>query len=253
MQNEIKKIYQTLSGGKIIDSDNYIISSRQFNSISSDRFISELKKMGIIWDGSEIIFEDLVNGNFQSNAINHSEKIRESKVSSEITNDLEMNLPRSVGIDIQEINELPDAVDFWEDEFYKSNFTREEIAYCLTKDNPKQSFSGIYSCKEALVKADNRLNWARINISFSENGKPFFDNYSLSISHSGQYSIAVVFKIELPVNTPSQNKNDYSEKFNSETYFEVKSKVKNIMNIFSFISVLLIIVYLIYSHYLCNL
>jgi hypothetical protein len=112
MQNEIKKIYQTLSGGKVIENDNYIISSKQFNSISSDRFISELKKLGIIWDGSEIIFSDLVNGNLKGNTKNHSEKSIKREVTSETTNNIKMNFPDNVGIDIQEINELPDVATY---------------------------------------------------------------------------------------------------------------------------------------------
>jgi phosphopantetheine--protein transferase-like protein len=250
MQNEIKKIYQTLSGGKVIENDNYIISSKQFSSISSDRFISELKKLGIIWDGSEIIFSDLVNGNLKGNTTNHSEKSIKREVTSETTNNIKMNFPDNVGIDIQEINELPDVVDFWEDEFYKSKFTREEIAYCLTKDNPKQSFSGLYSCKEALVKADNNLDSANINIRFNENGKPFFENYSLSISHSGEYSIAVVFRFEFPEEQHKQIQDDYPEKLNSTIYIEPKSKFKSCLNLFLYFTVLLIVAYLLYRDFL---
>ena len=66
MENEIKKIYNTLSGGKIITSDNYIISSSHFNSISNDRFTSELKKRGIKWDGNDIIFSELIIKNVEN-------------------------------------------------------------------------------------------------------------------------------------------------------------------------------------------
>ena len=137
MENEIKKIYNNLSGGKIITSDNYIISSSHFNSISNDRFTSELKKRGIKWDGNDIIFSELIIKNLENT--NSSLKQNSSNPYIEINTTITNLSTSQVGIDIQEINELPDSNDFWEDEFYKSKFTSEEIAYCITKDNPKQS------------------------------------------------------------------------------------------------------------------
>jgi hypothetical protein len=188
MENEIKNIYNTLSGGKVISNDNYIISSKHFNSISTDRFISELKKRGVIWDGYDISFSELLNKDSQFT----------KKSNIEITNTLITSPTVSqIGIDIQEISELPDSVDYWEDEFYKSKFTPEEIAYCVVKDNPKQSFAGLYSCKEAIIKSDNNLNWQNINIEHDENGKPFYNNFNLSISHSGIYTIAIASKFDL--------------------------------------------------------
>ena len=177
MENEIKKIYNTLSGGKKITSDNYLISASHFNSISNDRFISELKKRGIKWDGSDIVFSELINKSLENN--NRSILQNSSNSNIEIDKSVSNKDSGLVGIDIQEISELPDTKDFWEDEFYKSKFTPEEIAYCVIKENPKQSFAGIYSCKEALIKSNNNLNWQNINIFHNENGKPFFLNYDI--------------------------------------------------------------------------
>ena len=60
MQEKIKNLYSELTGGKNILTDNYLISIRHFNSISGDRFVSELKKIGIYWDGIDISFKDLL-------------------------------------------------------------------------------------------------------------------------------------------------------------------------------------------------
>ena len=80
MQNEIKHLYNTLSGGKTILNDSYIISSSHFNSISTDRFISELNKRDIKWDGSDIVFSDLINKNIENSSLNHSININNNKI-----------------------------------------------------------------------------------------------------------------------------------------------------------------------------
>ena len=121
MENEIKKIYNNLSGGKIISNDNYVISSNHFNSISNDRFTSELKKRGIKWDGRDIIFSELIIKNLENT--NSSLKQKSSNPYIEINTCITSLSKSQVGIDIQEINELPDSNDLWEDEFYKSKFT----------------------------------------------------------------------------------------------------------------------------------
>jgi holo-[acyl-carrier protein] synthase len=250
MENEIKKIYNTLSGGKIITSDNYIISSSHFNSISNDRFTSELKKRGIKWDGNDIIFSELIIKNVENT--NSSLKQNSSNPYIEINTTITNLSTSQVGIDIQEINELPDSNDFWEDEFYKSKFTSEEIAYCITKDNIKQSFSGLYSCKEALIKSDNNLNWENINILHNENGKPIFSNYDISISHSGLYSIAIACRFDIGEKVEIANeKNSYLPDhtiIKELTEAKIESKTRPIIVLYSL--VILILVYIIFRDFM---
>jgi phosphopantetheine--protein transferase-like protein len=246
MENEIKNIYNTLSGGKIILSDNSIISSSHFNSISADRFISELKKRGINWDGADIEFSDLINniGNSKS-----SMDFRENV--EKYDNNLELSTSQ-VGIDIQEISELPDPLDYWEDEFYISKFSKEEIAYCVIKDNPKQSFAGLYSCKEALIKCDYSLFWDDINITHSKSGKPQFKNYYISISHSGLYALSVAFKLDMEQNNIIRfNENEFQKTFSDfESKNEVNSNKISIIVLFSILA--LIISYIVYNDFIIN-
>jgi phosphopantetheine--protein transferase-like protein len=152
----------------------------------------------------------------------------------------------NIGIDLQEINELPDSIDFWEDEFYFSKFTPKEIAYCLAKDNPKQTFAGLYCCKEALIKSNNKLAWDQININFSDEGRPLFDGYLLSISHSGEYSIAIAINInkQNQLSTISNN----SELNNSDSRDIKNSSSINLSIIYAII--LLIIAYIILKDFL---
>ena len=60
------------------------------------------------------------------------------------------------GIDIQEIDIFPDVADFWTDSFYTENFTKEEIAYCVTTASPRHSFAGRWCVKEALHKCSSK-------------------------------------------------------------------------------------------------
>jgi len=250
MENEIKKIYNTLSGGKIVTSDNYIISSRHFNSISNDRFASELKKRGIKWDGSDIIFSELIIKNLENT--NSSLKQKSSNPYIEINTSITSLSDSQVGIDIQEINELPDSNDFWEDEFYKSKFTSEEIAYCITKNNPKQSFAGLYSCKEALIKSDNNLNWENINILHNENGKPIFSNYDISISHSGLYSVAIACRFDIggKVEITNEKNTNLPDHAIIKELTEAKIESKTRPNIVLFTLVILILVYIIFRDFI---
>ena len=252
MENEIKKIYNTLSGGKIIASDNYIISSSHFNSISNDRFSSELNKRGIKWDGSDIIFSDLINKNIENSNSNSSINLNSSNLNIEVKSSILGLSACQVGIDIQEIKELPDSGDFWEDDFYKSKFTSEEIAYCVTKDNPKQSFSGLYSCKEALIKSDNNLNWENINILHNENGKPIFENYNISISHSGLYSIAIAFQVKIDSQENGTNDSKINLLPNSITneYVEKTHKSKIKSNLILYLLVFTILIYILFKDFI---
>jgi phosphopantetheine--protein transferase-like protein len=230
MENEIKDIYNALSGGKIISSDSYIISSKHFNSITTDRFISELRKKGIYWDGTDIIYSELINKNRESIYFGNSgtDILKTNIEMAKENNNMEIS---SAGIDIQVINELPDTIDFWEEQFYISKFTSDEIAYCVSKNNPKQSFSGLYSCKEAIIKCNNQIRWDEINILHDINGKPKFKDFNLSISHSNEYSvaIAIIFKIGLHLD----NKQHQPNATYQITHEEKKSK-KNLI-LFSFI------------------
>lgn len=89
---------------------------------------------------------------------------------------------------------MPDAVDYRAHEFYRDNFTPAEIAYCLQRNDPKKSLCGLWAAKEAAVKAlgrDSTAGLHSIEIEHDNNGRPFCKLGEVSISHSGDLSIAI--------------------------------------------------------------
>jgi phosphopantetheinyl transferase (holo-ACP synthase) len=99
----------------------------------------------------------------------------------------------SIGIDIEQVSQMPTSADFREDEFYTMNFSATEIAYCILQANPAQSFAGLFAAKEAIVKADNRYTKQPFNsiiIDHLPTGQPVHHQFHLSISHTPQYAVA---------------------------------------------------------------
>ena len=107
----------------------------------------------------------------------------------------------AIGVDLQSVQALPDAVDYWEEEFYVQHYTRQEIAYALLQSNPRESFATMWCAKEALRKADARwlqVDWHRTEVAHESTGRPILRSAeetipcSLSLSHADGYAIAVV-------------------------------------------------------------
>jgi phosphopantetheine--protein transferase-like protein len=101
---------------------------------------------------------------------------------------------RGIGIDIEEIDSMPEVNDFREEVFYKMNFSASEIAYCILQPSPYASFAGLFAAKEALVKADSSYKNKAFNtivIEHTETGKPSHHNFNLSIAHTKTTAVAV--------------------------------------------------------------
>lgn len=99
-----------------------------------------------------------------------------------------------IGIDIEEIANMPVVPDFREDEFYRMNFTAQEIAYCILRPNPYASFAGLFAVKEAIVKSDEKYrnrSFNKIAIGHSQDGRPTHAGFHLSISHAREMAVAV--------------------------------------------------------------
>lgn len=127
----------------------------------------------------------------------------------------------SMGIDVQLIKEIPYSVDedIEENAFIVKNFTREEIQLCQSRPDPRASFAGRWAAKEAIMKAlysskhgSEHVDWMQgagaslrgIEVLSDEKGAPVVSkvdipgvysflskNIQVSISHSGDYAIAI--------------------------------------------------------------
>jgi phosphopantetheine--protein transferase-like protein len=118
-------------------------------------------------------------------------------VASDVLPLLDMKKP-AIGVDIEEIATMPHADDYREHPFYRETFSQEEISHCILQSHPRESFAGLFSAKEAVLKAEGgkKLHALRgIEIFHDEDGKPFTSGYEISISHSGAYAVAVAMRI----------------------------------------------------------
>ncbi len=162
-------------------------------SIMIHRMYSALAKEGFVIKNSEGIrtFEDLLD------RLNQKEKV--VKEVSTINQNSTKVIPStmSIGVDIEDIQHLPTALDYREDRFYQDNFSQKEISYCILQADPKASFAGRFALKEAIVKADNsykNIPFNKIEILNDKDGKPLFKGFSVSLSHASNQAVAVAAK-----------------------------------------------------------
>ena len=131
------------------------------------------------------------------------------------------------GIDLESPEQFPIEADYWESEFYRANFSRTEIAYCMVQVDPPQHFAARWCAKESLKKCDSQylsLEMNRIEVALDESGRPALycrsaDGESstrlpvaVSLTHLGTLAAAVVVKFDaanksagiLPGNSPQR-------------------------------------------------
>jgi len=100
-----------------------------------------------------------------------------------------------IGIDIQCISELFPLglpIDLKVDEDLLGIFTSKELSYAQSKDQPLQTLTGIFAAKEAAKKCSkNKFNFTDLEILPNKNGTPHADGFSISISHSQDYAVAI--------------------------------------------------------------
>ena len=115
-----------------------------------------------------------------------------------------------VGIDMQSISEFfpVNIDDLKSDKSLLEIFTMAEIAYAESKDKPLKHLTGIFSLKEAIMKASgiilNDLSTLEI---IHKDGKPTCGNFSLSISYTGDLAVGVA----LFVASKDPNSNEINE------------------------------------------
>lgn len=119
----------------------------------------------------------------------------------------------AVGVDIQSVDALPEAADYWEAEFYQQHFTRQEIAYALLQPSPRENFASAWCAKEALRKADGRwldIDWQLTELTHTSSGAPMLNSgdqsipCSVSLSHTAGLAVAVVAMAATEIPVPAK-------------------------------------------------
>lgn len=148
-----------------------------------------------------------------------------------------------IGIDIQRVDELfPKGlpIDVKVDHGLTGIYTLKELSYAQSKINPELTLAGIFCAKEAIQKVTNLTkNLNEIEVLPDEFGRPKSSGFTLSISHSGNYAVAIALK-ERPFSIAndvmhSGEKAIASLPENKFTYFQVR-----VMDVF-LIALLLIV------------
>jgi phosphopantetheine--protein transferase-like protein len=76
-----------------------------------------------------------------------------------------------IGIDIEETSRFKDLDE--KSTFLKNNYTKEEIKYCFSKNQPQIHLAGMFCAKEATKKATGKdIPLNTIEITHSKTGKP---------------------------------------------------------------------------------
>ena len=162
------------------------------NSIMFQRMISEVKALGIEIKTANRIqtFGDLIKQNADTSTdIGNNDAI--------LNRSMQQKQGVIIGVDIEIIQNFPKSDDYRTEPFYNNTFSQREISYCITQNEPLDSFAGKYAAKEALKKADSMIMnvpYNQIEVLNDSNGKPFYEGFTLSISHSGKYAVCVAVK-----------------------------------------------------------
>jgi phosphopantetheine--protein transferase-like protein len=112
-----------------------------------------------------------------------------------------------IGIDVEDVESLPDTDDYRSHLFFQENFSSKEIAHCVQQTNARASFCGVWAAKEAIVKAGAATpapGLRHIEITYDSSGKPSHRGCMLSISHSPAVAVAVCLVLEAIV--PERNR-----------------------------------------------
>lgn len=107
----------------------------------------------------------------------------------------------TVGVDIEEVPRIREAVRRWGDRFLAKHFTPDEIVYCRSKARPAESLAARFAAKEAFAKAFRGVpkpGWHDVEIVMEE-GRPAYRlrgaaarcEALLSLSHTHDHAVAV--------------------------------------------------------------
>ena len=175
-------------------------------SVKIHRLRSALKATGVNPSSWENIntFGDLNGTKYDSEPTN-----TQISISSDPHHHIESPSTKiAIGIDIESEKSIPDTSDYFEDQFFKDNFSGKEISYCSRAANPKACFAGRFAAKEAIFKAtkgDCGKDFSKIEIDVLADGSPTNNLCSLSISHLNEIELSIAVAIPSKLESASLN------------------------------------------------
>lgn len=110
-----------------------------------------------------------------------------------------------IGIDIIEIDRIKETIEKYGERFLNKVYTKDELDYCLKKNNKFQHLAARFAAKEAVFKAmesswKKGMSWKDIEINNEPSGMPVVKlngklksflasdkNLKISMSHSDNY------------------------------------------------------------------
>jgi holo-[acyl-carrier protein] synthase len=116
---------------------------------------------------------------------------------------------KGIGVDIIEIARIQRSIDTLGERFLQKIFTKEEIAYCASKQDSAQHYAARYAAKEAASKAlstgwAGEFRWKDVEVMNDASGQPHLTLHGylqqqlagkavfVSLSHSDSHVVAVV-------------------------------------------------------------
>jgi phosphopantetheine--protein transferase-like protein len=109
------------------------------------------------------------------------------------------------GVDIELVENLPPADDYFSHEFYQDHFSPAEIAYCVAQESPAMHFAARWCAKEALKKcspAHLEVDMNSIEVAHDaergvilrslESGEAVELPYAVSLTHTHAMGAAIV-------------------------------------------------------------
>jgi phosphopantetheinyl transferase (holo-ACP synthase) len=107
-----------------------------------------------------------------------------------------------IGVDMQKVAEMfPEELpqDLKSSGELKKIFTLKELSYAATRPAPAATLAGIFAAKEAVLKCmDGELpGLTHLEILPDSRGRPSSPGFRISISHSGEYAVAVAQQLQV--------------------------------------------------------
>lgn len=210
--------------GRLLNKSIATDSRVRLSSAQKSRFHAWLKSNNLRFNeeliGAEFSVGSIVGaGGHIPSILNDEVTIKTPDLSDglEVSSDVSV-ISNGIGIDIQRISELFPCglpTDMKADESLTKIFTLKELSYAETKGSSPETLTGIFAAKEAIQKIGGTgaaiPELMSLEILPDLAGKPTCKGFALSISHSGEYAVAIACELKRRTNVPRAEKIDLTQ------------------------------------------